>query len=63
MTNEAKLAKIKEQRNEIIKALNDPNLMEGTASSYSRITGYYRCTQNWNVGKKSELSDRKLYNL
>lgn len=28
---------------------------------YSRITGYYRPVQNWNVGKAEEFKDRKLY--
>ena len=30
---------------------------------YSRITGYYRPVQNWNVGKTQEYKQRKLYNL
>lgn len=30
---------------------------------YSRITGYYRPVQNWNVGKTEEFKDRKVYNL
>jgi ribonucleoside-triphosphate reductase len=28
---------------------------------YSRITGYYRPVQNWNVGKSAEFKDRKTY--
>jgi ribonucleoside-triphosphate reductase len=28
---------------------------------YSRITGYYRPVQNWNVGKTAEFKDRKTY--
>ena len=28
---------------------------------YSRITGYYRPVQNWNVGKAQEYKNRKLY--
>ena len=28
---------------------------------YSRITGYYRAVSNWNLGKKSEFSDRMEY--
>ena len=28
---------------------------------YSRIVGYLRPTQNWNVGKKEEFSERKTY--
>ena len=28
---------------------------------YSRITGYYRPVQNWNVGKTAEFKERKTY--
>ena len=28
---------------------------------YSRVVGYYRPVQNWNLGKKKEFSDRKEY--
>jgi anaerobic ribonucleoside-triphosphate reductase len=28
---------------------------------YSRIVGYYRPTNSWNVGKKQEFEDRKYY--
>ena len=30
---------------------------------YSRITGYYRPVQNWNVGKAQEVRDRKVYDV
>ncbi len=30
---------------------------------YSRITGYYRPVQNWNVGKTEEFKERKEYDL
>ena len=30
---------------------------------YSRITGYYRPVQNWNVGKAQEYKNRKVYDL
>ncbi|MBE6591603.1 MAG: ribonucleoside triphosphate reductase [Ruminococcaceae bacterium] len=33
------------------------------AEVYSRITGYYRPVQNWNVGKSKEYKDRKTYNV
>ncbi len=35
----------------------------GYAEVYSRITGYYRPVQNWNVGKSQEYKERKEYNL
>ncbi|NPV38449.1 hypothetical protein BREVNS_0269 [Brevinematales bacterium NS] len=28
---------------------------------YSRVVGYYRPVQNWNVGKKQEFSERLTY--
>jgi ribonucleoside-triphosphate reductase len=37
-----------------------PNCGEET-EVYSRIVGYYRPVQNWNLGKKSEYHNRKLY--
>lgn len=33
------------------------------AEVYSRITGYYRPVQNWNVGKAQEYKNRKLYDV
>ena len=30
---------------------------------YSRITGYYRPVQNWNVGKTEEFKERKTYDV
>ncbi len=30
---------------------------------YSRITGYYRPVQNWNVGKTQEYRERRVYDL
>ncbi len=37
-----------------------PNCGEET-EVYSRIVGYYRPVQNWNLGKKSEYHDRRMY--
>ena len=34
-----------------------------TTEVYSRITGYYRPVQNFNVGKAQEYKDRKEYNI
>jgi ribonucleoside-triphosphate reductase len=33
------------------------------AEVYSRITGYYRPVQNWNIGKKEEFKNRLEYNV
>ena len=30
---------------------------------YSRITGYYRPVQNWNIGKTEEFKERKEYDI
>ncbi len=35
----------------------------GDAEVYSRITGYYRPVQNWNIGKSKEFEVRKEYNF
>ena len=34
-----------------------------TAEIYSRITGYYRPVQNWNVGKSQEYKNRQTYDI
>ncbi len=34
-----------------------------TTEVYSRITGYYRPVQNWNVGKAEEFKERKTYDI
>jgi ribonucleoside-triphosphate reductase len=39
-----------------------PNCGEET-EVYSRIVGYYRPVQNWNLGKKSEFNERKSFSL
>ncbi len=28
---------------------------------YSRVVGYYRPVQCWNIGKKQEFKERKVY--
>ena len=38
--------------------------VEGTpAEVYSRIVGYYRSVRNWNLGKREEYGERRLYHL
>ena len=32
-----------------------------TCEVYSRIVGYLRPVQNWNIGKKEEFRERKVY--
>lgn len=48
---------------EILKEINtlkeELHNARGTVTEvYTRIVGYYRAVQNWNVGKKSEYADR-----
>ncbi len=35
---------------------------DSQCETYSRIVGYYRPVQNWNIGKKEEFKDRLAYN-
>jgi len=32
-----------------------------SCETYSRIVGYFRPVQNWNIGKKEEFKDRLAY--
>lgn len=36
---------------------------KGEMEVYSRVTGYCRPVKSWNIGKKQEFLDRKVYNL
>ena len=53
----------KEKITEIESKMNDPKLCEGTASVYTRVSGYYRALNNFNNGKKQEVSERKHYSM
>ena len=38
--------------------------VEGTpAEVYSRIVGYYRSVRNWNLGKREEYGERRLFRI
>jgi len=56
-----RVKKIDEQIDQINRKLNDPHLCEGTSSTYSRVSGYYRATENWNNGKIQEFQERLEY--
>ncbi len=60
---EAELVRLKAEIELIKSALEDPTLGEGTASTYARISGYYRDVKAWNVGKAEEYSNRVSYVL
>jgi hypothetical protein len=52
---------IDEQIQQIERSILDPELCFGTASTWSRCTGYYRMVENYNFGKRQEFFDRKEY--
>jgi anaerobic ribonucleoside-triphosphate reductase len=55
--------RIDEQIKDIEDRIVDPNLCEGTASTYTRITGYFRPIELWNIGKNEEYMQRLEYNI
>jgi len=55
------LKQIESEIKEIENKLNDPDLCKGTASTYTRITGYFRSIDNFNLGKKQEYIERLEY--
>jgi ribonucleoside-triphosphate reductase len=57
------IKRIDEKITETEQKRDDPKLCEGTATAYSRVSGYYRAVKNWNAGKKSEFKQRKEYQL
>jgi hypothetical protein len=63
MNNALKIEKINEQIKEIEEAMANAHLAEGTSSTYSRISGYYRSVSNWNKGKQAEYIERKEYKV
>lgn len=55
----------KDEIKEKIKALK-AEIVEGKGEKcqvYSRVVGYLRPVQNWNIGKKQEYSMRKVYDI
>jgi ribonucleoside-triphosphate reductase len=63
MNKEDELKQIEIDMKTIAGIINDPCLCEGSASTYSRISGYYRPTENWNNGKQEEFRQRLEYDL
>jgi anaerobic ribonucleoside-triphosphate reductase len=55
------LEKLDEQIVQVKTKLSDPKLCDGTADTYTRISGYYRPTSAWNNGKQSEMMSRVEY--
>lgn len=54
---------VQEKITEIETKMNNPKLCEGTASVYTRVSGYYRAVANFNAGKRQEVKERKHYNV
>jgi anaerobic ribonucleoside-triphosphate reductase len=55
------LQELNKQIEQIETELNDSNLCANTASTLTRISGYYRAVENWNTGKRAEFDDRVQY--
>jgi hypothetical protein len=55
------MKEIDRQIKEIEEKMSDPDLCFGTASTMTRVTGYYRPVENWNYGKRREYADRIEY--
>ena len=50
--------------NELAAAREALSSVQGTpAEVYSRIVGYYRSVRNWNLGKREEYGERRLYRV
>ena len=63
MEKSKQIERIDEQIQQINCKLNDPKLCDGTAQVYTRISGYYRPTENFNDGKQAEFTQRLEYAL
>jgi anaerobic ribonucleoside-triphosphate reductase len=55
------IEKLDEQIVQIKTKLNDPKLCDGSADTYTRISGYYRPVSAWNDGKQAEFLSRLEY--
>ena len=50
--------------NDLAAAREALSSVKGTpAEVYSRIVGYYRSVRNWNLGKREEYGERRLYRI
>jgi hypothetical protein len=61
MTKEEKIKELDKQIKEIEDKLNDPNLAQGSAFSYTRVSGYYRQGKAMNRAKRKEIRERLTY--
>jgi hypothetical protein len=60
--NENKIKKIDERINKLKEDYENAEIIFPT-EIYKRITGYFQPLFNWNLGKKSENKDRKVFVL
>lgn len=63
MSKQEELSQLKAEKEKIKSKLSDPHLCEGTASLYSRVSGYYRAVNLMNTGKRKEVEDRINYSI
>jgi anaerobic ribonucleoside-triphosphate reductase len=63
MENEKRIARVDEQISQVEQKLKDPKLCEGTADTYTRVSGYYRNVDAFNDGKRAETVERREYSL
>jgi anaerobic ribonucleoside-triphosphate reductase len=57
------LETIDNQIEEISKKMEDQNLGKGTANTMTRVSGYVRAINNFNIGKQQEYRDRLEYEV
>lgn len=66
--------KVLSEIDKVEKEIDDPELAQGTAVEYSRVSGYYRASKyinhdtnkddtSFNKGKYQEWSERKMYKV
>ncbi len=56
------------EREKIEKKIKDletllKNVRGSECEVYSRVVGYYRPVKNWNLGKREEFSERKVFEV
>lgn len=54
---------LKSEIREVKDKLAHPENLGEKVSVYTRITGYYRCSSDFNPGKQNEYKDRKSFKI
>lgn len=63
MDSIAGLVDIENQIEEISGIMDRPSLCEGTSSTFTRVTGFFRPVENFNAGKQAEYMQRLEYSM